>query len=258
MTLIPTLAAVVLMAGSCSIKEDRSECPCWLKVFIDPFPASGAVISAWNGSPVFLDMVEEGDWTDFYEATVPRGFLGVTCFRHIPSLDFRDGVILIGCGHEADSLYAHHATVDCTGETAIDRASLHKQFSTVYMSFKDTGDGEDFPYDVKIRGGVDGMDMSTLEPHPGEFLFAPQEVAPLRWQFRVPRQKDSSLMLDLYRKGDGGLADSLPLGLYIAESGFDWEAESLEDIVITVDFAKADLEVTVSEWNADTVYDITI
>ena len=249
------LAAVMMMAGSCSIKEDRTVCPCWLKVILEPFPESGAVISAYGDRPLFSKMVMEEDYEGCYEAQVPRSFIGVTCFMHKEALSQKDGAVLIGKGEQADSLYAHHAVVDCTGEDAIDRATLHKQFATVYMTL---GQEKVLPYDVVIRGDVDGMDMYAFRPHEGAFEYRAKESAPAFFQFRIPRQKDASLTLELYRREDGVLADTLPLGQYIIDSGFDWEAESLEDIEIVVDFSKMEAQIRVSEWDADKVYDVTI
>ena len=257
MTQITILLAVVLAAGSCSVKEERAECPCWLKVFIEPFPHEGAVISAYTTVQVLSDKVSTDEYGGCYEASVPRSYLGVSCHNTPSSMTVKGSLVTIPKGGQSDSLYAHHAMVDCTGEEAVDRAKLGKQFATVYMTFEDPGDGS-CPYDVRISGNVDGMDMASFKPHDGEFEYAPTEVQPLFYQYRVPRQKDSSLSLDLYSKEDGSYVDSLPLGEYIRESGFNWQAESLEDIVITVNFAKIEIEVKVSEWDADKVYEVTI
>ena len=255
MTIITVLAAVMMTAGSCSVKEDRADCPCWLKVFIDPFPRSGAVITAVDSEPVFTDMVEEENYVDCYEATVPRRVLALSCFRYYPTLSMNGGDIIIPKGSQADSLYAHHAEVDCRCERAEYHAALDKQFATVYMT---VGQEKEFPYDIVIKGGVDGMDMYSFRPHEGAFEYCPKESAPAFFQFRLPRQKDGSLTLELYRKTDGVLLDTLPLGQYILDSGFDWEAESLEDIEILVDFSKMEPQIKVSEWKADKVYEITI
>lgn len=258
MTQITILLAVALATGSCSVKEERAECPCWLKVFIEPFPHDGAVISAYSTRQVLLDMVDADSCEDYYEATVPRSYLGVSCHNLPASMTMKGNLVTITKGDQADSLYAHHAMVDCTGEEAVDRAKLHKQFATVYMTFENPGELESSPYRVMISGNVDGMDMASFEPHEGDFEYSPMETMPLFFQFRIPRQKDSSLSLDLYSKEDGSYVDSLPLGQYILDSGFDWKAESLEDIVITVNFAKIEIEVKVSEWDADKVYEVTI
>ena len=255
---IALLLAVVLTACACSVKEDRAECPCWLKVYIDPFPGGGAVVSAYDSGLIFSSALGREDWSGYYEATVPREFVGVTCHNVLEGHKDSGSLYRIVTGNQADSLYAHHAMVDCTGEGAEDHARLHKQFATVYMTFENEGGEERCPYDVRISGNVNGMDMTTLSPHGGEFEYAPEELQPMFYQFRLPRQKDSSLSLCLYNKEDGELLDSLPLGEYIRTSGFDWNAEDLNDIVINVDFAKIGLEVNVQEWNAMEVYDVTI
>lgn len=255
---ITAMAAVIVMACACSIKEDRTPCPCWLKVFIDPFPANGAVVSGFSSSMVFSESVGKKEYEGYYETTVPRTFLGVTCVSEAPSVDRAKGLALIPIGQQSDSLYAHHATVDCTGEDAEDHARLHKQFATVYMTFENSGDGSKCPYDVTVRGTVDGMNMNPFAPHEGDFEFSPEELQPMFFQYRIPRQKDASLVLELRNKDDGSIADTLPLGQQILDSGFDWGKESLEDIVITVNLGKIGIEVKVSEWKADKVYDVTI
>lgn len=252
------LIAVLLAAGSCSVKEERSECPCWLKVFIEPFPHEGAVVSAYATQQVFSARVDKESYEGCYEATVPRALLEVSCHNRPSSMLAKGSLVTIAKGDQSDSLYAHHAMVDCTGEEAVDRAKLCKQFATVYMTFENPGNAKTCPYDVRISGKVDGMDMASFSPHEGAFEYAPAETQPLFYQFRIPRQKDSTLSLDLYSKEDGSFVDSLPLGMYIKESGFDWQAESLEDIVIKVNFAKIEISVKVSEWDADKVYEVTI
>ena len=252
------MAAVMMMACACSIKEDRSPCPCWLKVFIEPFPENGAVVSAFSTSLVFSDHIDAKDIDGYYETTVPRAILGVTCVGDAPSVDRAKGLALIPKGQQSDSLYAHHAAVDCTGEEAEDHAKLNKQFATVYMTFENGGGSAKCPYDVIVRGKVDGMTLNPFEPHEGAFEFSPEELEPMFFQYRLPRQKDASLALDLKNRADGSIADTLPLGELIRESGYDWEKDSLEDIVITVDLGKIDIEVKVSEWKADKIYEVTI
>ena len=252
------ILAVALMAGSCSVKEERAECPCWLRVFIEPFPHGGAAVSAYTTAQVLHDKVDAGDYPGCWEASVPRAFIGVSCHNRPASMTMEGSLVTIPKGNQCDSLYAHHAVVDCTGEEAEDHARLCKQFATVYMSFEDAGDGKGCPYDVRIRGDVDGMDMESFKPHEGAFEYAPAELQPLFYRFRVPRQRNDSLTLELYDRKEGRHLDSLPLGEYIRKSGFDWEAQSLDDIVITVNFSKIEIEIKVSGWDADKVYEVTI
>ena len=245
-------AMTAALLSSCSIKEDRTDCPCWLQVRPEPFPRKGAVISAQDGSAVlfrqtlFREDVPDGTFV----RAVGKGIHTVTCRTRIPGRDDNAGAVLIPLGEQADSLYAHTATVDCTGETALDVAELHKQFATVHMLFVSDSPEKTCPYWILVRGNVDGMDTSTLVPHEGAFEYRPAEVSPMYFQFRVPRQKDSSLEMDLHAKEDGRYLDTVHIGSLIEQTGFNWGAESLEDIMIRIDIGRADFSVEISEWQA--------
>ena len=258
MTHIAMLLAVTLAACSCSVREDRADCPCWLKVFIEPFPKDGAVISAYSAAKVFSERVSAEQYGGCFETSVPRAFLGVSCHNSPESMMVSGSLVTIPEGEQCDSLYAHHAVVDCTGEEATDRARLCKQFATVYLTFENPDDADRCPYGIRISGTIDGIDMQSFTPHEGAFRYTPAEQKPFFYCFRLPRQKDDALILELYSREDGTLVDSLSLGEHIRESGFDWQAESLDDIVITVNLSKAEVEISVSGWDADKVYDVTI
>lgn len=249
---------LALSLCSCSIKEDRSPCPCWLQVFFDRFPDSGVVLTGYTTENIFGESVGKDDFEDFVELTVPRTLLSVSSYRRTPGITHSGRKITISRGCQADSLYAHQAYVDCSGENAVDTVSFHKQFATVYLTFENS-EGETLAkYDVLVKGGVNGMDLATLEPIEGEFEFKPEEREDNFFVFRIPRQNDDSLSLELYDKSDGEFVDAIGAGLLIRNSGFDWRAKDLKDIVINVDFAKMNLEVSVREWDAQEIYDITI
>lgn len=103
------------------------------------------------------------------------------------------------------------------------------------------------------------------------------------YQVRVPRQVDNSLELvmleipdqvgydceeipgqaryDGERAGDDGervVVDRLPLGEYIARSGYDWTAEDLADVNVALDLEMQQVMITVSGWNGVVVMDIVI
>ena len=245
-------AAMAALLASCSVKEDRTDCPCWLEVHPDPFPSKGAVISAHDGGTMlfretlFLEDTEDG----LFRKAVRKGFHTVTCRTRIPGRPDDTPAVTIPLGEQADSMYAHTAVVDCTGETAVDMAAMHKQFATVHMMFVSDSPQEHSPYWIIVRGGVDGMDTVTLEPHEGPFEYRPAETLPMYFQFRVPRQKDASLEMDLHARDDGRYLDTVHIGQLIEQTGFNWGAESLEDIMIRIDIGRADFSVEISEWES--------
>ena len=58
--------------------------------------------------------------------------------------------------------------------------------------------------------------------------------------------------------GERVVVDRLPLGEYIARSGYDWAAEDLADVHIALDMEKQQVMITVSDWDGVVVMDIVI
>lgn len=255
-TFIILMTAGVLLC-SCSVKEDRTPCPCWLDVFFDAFPKEGVSLAGYGSQRIFSDELDEKPYTGYREYEVQRTFISVSAYRMLEGIDGRSGSALIEKGNQADSLYAHLSSVNCTGEFAVDTVRLHKQFATVYLTFENT-EGITVSYTPVITGNVCGMDLKTLRPLEGEFEYEPSEAGPLFYTFRIPRQKDSSLQMELYDSNDGSFIDTVDLGRLIVNSGYDWNARDLKDIVVTVDFAKVEMEIHVSEWGSEDIYDVTI
>lgn len=251
------LAGLLILLQSCSLKEERSDCPCWLDVFFGNFPEEGLVLSAWQGEKLFKDDVTRDDFTDFYEKEVKRGLVSLSAYRNSGALSVSGDIISIQKGSQADSLYAYSSYVECFGEFAADTVHLYKQFATVFLQLKNSADNV-YPYWVRIIGNVSGTQVRDLSPVGGEFLFDPTLSETQGCTFRLPRQKDDSLILEFHNISDGSLADSINLGAQIASAGFDWGARSLNDIIIEIDFAKVGMEITVREWESEDIYDITI
>ena len=110
--------------GSCSVKEDRSDCPCWLTVRAS-YP--NELVSAWYGTqPIFQD--EDGQQVD---RKVPRGDVDVVASR---------GRFTVPLGEQMAELFASVSHVDTRAEELEVIPHLHKQFATVYLEFQDTDD----------------------------------------------------------------------------------------------------------------------
>ena len=235
--LIGLLGLVALV--SCSVKEDRSDCPCWLTV-----EAPKAIsLNAWFGSHQILDNHRGG----FVDHTVPRGIVEIIASY---------GKFAAEEGHQMDSLFAQRALVNTDGETAGHTVRLNKNFTTVELDFKDEDDGLTV-YDLLAIGTVSGVDERTLEPVEGIFRHVPDPVEDGRgYAFRVPRQKDNSLALTL--SYDGNVVEVIDLGYLIARSGFDWKSESLGDVSILCDLPAHTFTITVKEWEGPVIFDITI
>ena len=143
------------------------------------------------------------------------------------------------------------------------------------MSFTLGEDGYTSPYDIEVWGNVAGVSVWDLMPVQGDFKYAPVQKNGV-YQVRVPRQEDNSLemvMLEISRQarndngeipdqvghdGERAVVDRLPLGEYIARSGYDWTAEDLADVNVALDLEMQQVMITVSGWDGVVVMDIVI
>ena len=177
---------------SCSVKEDRGDCPCWLTVEAD----NTVSVNGWFGTRS-LFKVNGG----FIDKKVPRGLVDVVA--NIGSFSAPEG-------QQMDSLFARRIPVDTDGESAFARVTLCKNFATIELDFKDEDDGRTV-YDLLATGTVSGADARTLEPVKGPFSCVPEPVTDGRgYAFRVPRQKDESLRLEL--SNNGSPVETIDLG----------------------------------------------
>ena len=223
---------------SCSIKEDRSDCPCYLTV-----DAERAVsVDGWFGTRSLFNVIG-----GFVDRQVPRGIVDIVASH---------GRFSVPEGQQMDSLFARRIPVDTDGESAFARVTLCKNFATIELDFKDEDDGRTV-YDLLATGTVSGADARTLEPVKGPFSCVPEPVTDGRgYAFRVPRQKDESLRLEL--SNNGSPVETIDLGYLIAKTGFDWKAESLGDIAILCDLPAHTFTITVKDWDGPVIFNITI
>lgn len=283
--------AGMLLLSSCSVKEDRSGCPCWMTVDL-----SDVAESRWK-SPKVQSCAEyqevtkslesrqhiaesvvlrlrgnsDEDEVDYsYQVTeavragvgaleyeVPRGSVGVSAVafgNEIPGRAGYDGdEIRVPVGEQMDSLYGFFKMYHTRCESVLCDVKLHKEFCTV--SFTLGEDGYISPYDIEVWGNVAGVSAWDLMPVLGVFRYAPMQKNGV-YQVRVPRQVDNSLELVMLE--DSEIVDRLPLGEYIARSGYDWTAEDLADVNVALDLEMQQVTITVSGWDGVVVMDIVI
>lgn len=301
--------AGILLLSSCSVKEDRSGCPCWMTVDL-----SKVAESRWKSperqSSTEYQMVTKSlesrqhiaesvvlrlrgnsdeDEVDYafkmtetvntevgaLEYEVPRESVGVSVIG-MPDRVGHDGIagydgdeIRIPVGEQMDSLYGFFRMFYTRCESVLCDVDLHKEFCTVSFTLGD--EGYYSPYDIEVWGNVAGVSAWDLMPVKGDFRYAPVQKNGV-YQVRVPRQEDNSLELVMLEiPGQAGydgeraedddervVVDRLPLGEYIARSGYDWATDDLADVHIALDMEKQQVMITVSGWDGVVVMDIVI
>ena len=232
------LALLFIVPAACSVKADRTECPCYLTAAFDREFAGRISLTGWqNATCVLLEEAIAPNAGGEYVQGIPRGVY-----------EFCAGVgyNVISLGNQSDSLYlwSSEGPVDATGEEVYLPLSMDKQFATHRLDMVR-------PCSVSVRGRVKGVDLFTLVPLGGDFRYEPVSDDGIHYQLRLPRQLPAPEGYEplelLVLNGDAGPA-SVPLGWMIEESGYNWQAKSLSDLEIRVDYIAREVTIRVQEW----------
>ena len=247
------IISVTMLLMSCSIKEDRDECPCWMTVEMpDRVGHDGSVVLRLHdnydeGAMDYAYKVSESIKADvgILEYEVPRGSVGVSAVN--------SARLEVPVGEQMDSLYGFFKMYHTRCENVKCDVELHKEFCTVSFTLVD--EHYESPYDIEVRGNVSGVSPWDLVPVSGAFKYAPVAEEGV-YRVRVPRQVDASLEMVMLSNQE--IVSRFPLGEYIIRSGYDWAAKDLSDVSVALDLEKQQVMVTVSGWDGVVMMDIVI
>ena len=238
---------------SCSVKEERDGCPCWLDIEVTACARHDDVVylKGWHdGQSVIGDKVYLSDFPDIYEKTVPRGMVEYCAYCGINTSLVSGDTIVISEGNQSDRLYAYKTTVWADGEHAYDKIIPHKQFATVTVKINENKDSST---SIKVNGNTSGFNVADMTPVAGRFSFDVERQPEGIYVFRIPRQLDKELFMELSRSGM--TFSTIQLGDLITKTGYDWSATDLEDIYINIDTTDMDMPVIVDVWREGHEYD---
>ncbi|NLX40933.1 MAG: hypothetical protein GXY75_03415 [Bacteroidales bacterium] len=263
---------LTLLLCGCTILEDRTLCPCRLTMDYSKVLKYDFVHRMANGE---YDVILIGEDFNFNE-TIPTHLIETIREKSVSKGSIRiSGVLskkgkeplIVTEGNQADSLYAFSTTIEATGEKAYVLMEAHKQFTTVHIKESNVENAESGRHNrlenvqMKVKGNFTGIDRQTLEPLPGKFECMVPKATPVgEYSVRIPRQGDASIMMELILDGvneettnsQGRL--TLPLGRYMEESGYDFEAESLADIYLELDIVTRKAFIRVENWNFEKIF----
>ena len=247
--------ALILLFSSCSVKEDRSPCPCLLTVdlsrtlneSITP-PAlwdrgMSLVLYDSGGSEILKSGYEFESARQTYEYAVPRGDVSISGVMGLKDGFIAGGNYLLPVGKESDRLYVSSGLADCCGEEALFMLEMYKQFSEITVTGLDS-----FEMRLEATAGSNVLDLKSRKAVPGRFRFDLLADDEGVCRFRLPRQVEDDLQIIMY-DADGRLNNSIPLGKYLTDTGFDWDALSLDDVTVNVDRVTVSVSIAISGWS---------
>ena len=254
----------------CSIKESREECPSYLSVIMkaNENVSGSAKLLGWTSEEVFNGEVEIKPEDCTWVRAVHKDLITLSALAGNHSDIITGHHLEIPYGHQADSLFAFHQVVDCTGEEAFAEVVFRKQFCTIHLDINQSASAlKRFRFEVD--GNVSGFDLLDFSVSEGPFHFEPSVTPGERVvDFRIPRQKDASMTVKVFclppQKSASGPSltaaeDYIDMGVfalgeYIERTGYDWAAEALQDIYVRIDFVGLTVTVSVAGWEDGVTY----
>ncbi len=248
------LVLMMLFLVGCSVKEQRDDCPCRLVLDFSQTDVSSIeelrVSLAEESGQVYEKCADLEDFIPEYVISAPREELSLmVCSDDRGWFDAGEGIV-IPEGQDCPKLYMHSNMVDARSEMFCDTVHMHKNHCVmnIYME-----GGSSYGYDLCVKGNVNGYGKDG-RPREGDFSYAPSRSEDSGYVVSLPRQSDSSLLLEI---NDGTeVVKTFALGEYIRSGGYDWTAPDLEDLTVHVNWAVTTVSITVSAW--DWVYECEI
>ncbi len=252
--LLIVMVSIMVCAG-CSVKEDRSLCPCILVLDFSEVDTavinSSKLIMAADDGFLFTDELEADEMLSERSFFVPRTELELGVWSGVEGM-MNDNGLLIPMGEDCPCVYFHAAVVDTDCEKLHEKVIMRKNHCRMTVNMERDADEI---WIVNLYGNVNGY-LSDGTPSAGEFSHELQQVGDNEYHSVLPRQIDDSLVMEI---DDGsGVLKRFALGEYIAECGYDWTAPDLEDITVEVDVAFTGLTLMIGGWDGDHKFDIVI
>ncbi len=229
---IPVLLTLIFFVLACQfVKEDRDLCPCALTIEVADAP--GDVRLLLEGPSFEMDAVVPGDTSVTWRVPRPDVRMTAVCGA------VWDGGVVIREGEQCPEVYLGVGRVFTDSEEASCAPPLHKAYCLVDIQFKSPAGWKPLP--VTVSGNVCGYgrDGNPLE---GPFRCVAEPGPSGRCSFRVPRQRDASLLLTL------GSGWTFALGEYLLQSGYDWGEADLRDVVLDIDISLTDISFRIDSW----------
>lgn len=254
-------AALALSAilCSCSVKEDRSGCPCYVCLSVDDFIRAGfteALAAFSQGTDSFREDMKLAEYAGgVYEKAFPRRRTRLSVLAGRNRSVVGGNTLTVPYGLEADPIWMFCGTLDCAGDEEHVRAVPYKQYCNLTIVLAGLSGGGGYGCELKLHASYGAMDIYSGAPLAVEYCATARKSADGIFSVRIPRQSDGNIFLEISGwvspEGETIAGSIVDLGREFRESGYDWADKSLSDASAVVDFAGASVSLSVEDWDDD-------
>lgn len=240
------LASVCL--ASCTVIEDRSVCPCWLKVSYDEcIDMTGDIrYFIWDSASAISEGKEDiSTGPHMYET--PRGLVNYSASFNIPDDHVAGYSYMLENDTETAEFYAFWK---CDIEMNDDYVELSvepkKQFARFQVNFIEDISDRFQDMICEVSSSSAGVDLRSLDAIKGEYSYACGPNRQGQIYFKLSRQGFDDLSLTVY-EGEDRL-NTYSLSNILRDNNYDWTAPSLKDVTITLSLTRQEVYVELGDW----------
>lgn len=248
------LVLTVFSVAGCSVKEQRDDCPCRLVLDFSETDTGRMdemrVVITENDETVYERYSDVEDFLPEHVISVSKNDISLFVCSDDRDCFEADNGIVIPQGQDCPRLHMYCREVNARVETFRDTVQMSRNHCVMTIYMENLSSSE---YELCVKGNVNGYGLDG-RPRKGNFSFSPARDEDSGYVVSLPRQLDSSLLLEI---DDGTeVLKTFALGEYIKAGGYDWTASDLEDFTVHVNWAVTKVSLTVSGW--DWVYECEI
>lgn len=255
---LPCIIILILaMVTSCSVKENRDDCPSYLSLTVTR--QAGNVYQyghAWCG------MYDE-DGTRWAVSPLTRMDVRDTLLRYavfprrtvravVSSSEVISGRVVPQSGEEFPKLYAYGKEVVCLDELVNDVIyQQDKQYCNLSVQLSEVAIPLAPELVVSVDAPYSGTLFPSLEPCAGQYFYRTVFDAEGHATIRLPRQGGEGMILSVQKIDH--FTNSVNLYEEMRRAHYDWTSPSLSDFEITVALNSVEGDLLVEDW---TIVDI--
>lgn len=243
--LICLLSFGLLLTSACSVREDRSGCPCRLELDLQTFSgfADRVTVSVWEGTAAGQETVRTDS---IHVRALPKGVFEVSVWTGADAGRIDGTRLVLPPDGRPDSLRLFRTRLDCRREVCREQAEPFRQFARIRLEIE-TEPGTAFPYRLRVESDYCGLDLRDLRPIPGGHTFALPQLGEGHYVFDLLRHgADTRVRLSVWEEREH--IAFLPLNEWLRAAGYDWEAPDLAPVRLTLDYGRSIVRIHMEGW----------
>ena len=259
------LCAVWGLCLACSVKEERSGCPCYAEVDVGGFISAGfsrALLFFSAEEPLLEEEINLREYEDdAYVTPLERRTNRAAVVAGVENSRIADDILSVPSGLEADPIWAFGETFFCGGDAYLIKAAPHKQYCNMEISVAGLDAADLYEFSFRVIADCNGLKLYDRTAVEGAYSCFARRSATGAFNVRIPRQSGGRILLEVYRDSSPDVQEPVlvtEVGAEMLRNGYDWSREDLLDVSVGLDYSAAEVAIKIKDWIYDEFWNVQI